>query len=126
MNYNLPLSDSIALLFAGALGALAKDCVIDNTLELPFIHGKKLYLGFIGATLVGAFIGYVVDGSMLTAAMGGYTGSSILKSLLIDGRDIKSSHLTVFTGSGLKADRPNDGKTLNGSDVLTDTDEGDV
>jgi hypothetical protein len=86
---HLPIRDSLDLLLAGALGALAKDCIVDNTLELPFVHDKKMYLGFIGGALVGAFIGYVVDGSFFTALMGGYTGSAILKSLLVNGSSIK-------------------------------------
>jgi len=86
---HLPIGESLDLLLAGALGALAKDCIIDNTLELPFIHDKKMYLGFIGGALVGAFIGYVVDGSFFTALMGGYTGSAVLKSLLVNGSNIK-------------------------------------
>lgn len=81
----LVMTDALPLFICGAVGALAKDCVVDNTLELPFIHDKKLYLGFIGAAIVGAFVGYVVDGSLFTAAMAGYTGKSILENLLLKG-----------------------------------------
>lgn len=77
------LSDVIKVVSGGAIGALAKDCIVDNALELPFKKDGKLYLGFIGAVIVGAFIGYMVDGSFITAAMGGYTGKSVLEHLLI-------------------------------------------
>ena len=79
----LILSEGIRVAIGGAIGALAKDMVIDNSLELPFKKDGKLYLGFIGATIVGAFIGYVVDGSFLTAMLGGYTGKSVLEQLLV-------------------------------------------
>ncbi len=78
----LMLSEGIKVAIGGGIGALAKDCLIDNALELPFKKDGKLYLGFIGAALVGAFIGYVVDGSLITAMLGGYSGRGVLEALL--------------------------------------------
>lgn len=86
---HLPIGESLEILLGGAFGALAKDCIEDNTLELPFVQGKKLYLGFIGAAIVGSFIGYVVDQSFFTALMGGYMGKSVLENLLLKGKEIK-------------------------------------
>ena len=70
------------LAIAGAAGALLKDILEDGGLQLPFIKEGKLMLGFIGALLVGAAAGYCIDGSIITAAMGGYAGKSIIESLL--------------------------------------------
>ena len=78
----LPLNETLFLLVAGAFGALAKDCLKDNTLKLPFVKDKELNLGFIGAALIGSFVGYLVDGSGITAFMGGYTGKSLLEGLI--------------------------------------------
>ena len=82
----LPLNETLFLLVAGAFGALAKDCLKDNTLKLPFVKDKELNLGFIGAVIIGASVGYLVDGSGLTAFMGGYTGKSLLEGLVVEGR----------------------------------------
>ena len=78
----LTLAEGITVALGGMAGALAKDCLVDNALELPFKKEGKLYLGFIGAAVVGAFIGYVIDGSLVTAMMAGYTGKGVLEQLL--------------------------------------------
>lgn len=93
----LTLSEGLIVASGGLIGALAKDCLQDNTLELPFVQGKRLYLGFIGAALIGAFLGYVVDGSFLTALMAGYTGKSVLESLLLNGTEIKKARKEAVT-----------------------------
>ncbi len=85
MAHLLVLSEGIQVALGGAIGALAKDCLVDNALELPFRRDGKLFLGFIGAAIVGAFIGYVVDGSFLTAMLGGYSGKSVVEQLLTNG-----------------------------------------
>ena len=72
----------ILLFLAGAFGSLVKDLVIDGKLTLPKIIDGDLILGFIGGMIVGAFVGYVVDGSMLTAMMGGFVGISVIENLL--------------------------------------------
>jgi len=78
----LTLAEGITVALGGMLGAFMKDCLVDNALELPFKKDGKLYLGFIGAAVVGAFIGYVIDGSLVTAMMAGYTGKGVLEQLL--------------------------------------------
>ncbi len=74
--------DNIILLIAGGLGALAKDCVQDNKIQLPFLKDGYFDLGFIGAMFVGAFVGFVVDHDPLSAALGGYVGISLLDNVL--------------------------------------------
>ncbi len=65
----------------GALGAFVKDLVIDGCIAMPELKEKNLYLGFLGGAIIGGFVGFAVDGSFLTAAMGGYTGSSLITKL---------------------------------------------
>lgn len=74
--------NDIIILAAGAFGALVKDLVQDGTLTLPKKENGAIALGFIGGMIVGAFVGYVVDGQPLTAALGGYAGSSLLTNLV--------------------------------------------
>ena len=70
------------LLGAGGLGALAKDLVQDNKIMLPKIKDGVFDLGFIGGILIGAFVGYAVDHSPLTALLSGYVGISVLDNIL--------------------------------------------
>lgn len=70
------------LILGGALGAIAKDIVQDGRLKLPSIKDDDLVLGFIGGALVGAFVGYAVDHSVLTATLSGYVGTSTIQHLL--------------------------------------------
>ena len=81
------LVETVGLLLAGSFGSLAKDCLDDGKLKLPHVEGDALVLGFIGSAVVGAFVGYVIDGSLMTAAMAGYTGSSIVKGLVLSSRN---------------------------------------
>ena len=67
---------------AGAIGSLAKDIINDNKLTLPKINNGELCLGFIGGIILGGITGYYVDGSIITAAMAGYTGSSLIPNLI--------------------------------------------
>jgi len=67
---------------AGAAGALVKDILVDNTLELPKRVDGKIALGFIGGMLVGGFTGWAVDQSILMAALAGFSGTSVLENLL--------------------------------------------
>jgi len=74
--------EDLIIILAGAAGALVKDIVQDGCLVLPEKKDGKIVLGFIGGLLIGAFVGYVVDGQPLTAAMAGFTGSSLLAKLV--------------------------------------------
>jgi len=69
-------------LLAGALGSLIKDILADGSIQLPKVVDGKVVLGFIGGMLVGAFVGVIVDGSFLTALMGGFVGISVISNLI--------------------------------------------
>lgn len=73
---------AIYLFGAGALGALVKDIVQDGKIELPKKVNSALFLGSLGGMLVGGFVGWVIDGSLITAALAGYTGESIIEKLV--------------------------------------------
>jgi hypothetical protein len=74
--------ETVGLLLSGAFGAIAKDCFVDGEIVLPHVVGDRLVVGFLGGALVGAFVGYVVDGSFVSAALAGFTGASVITSLV--------------------------------------------
>ena len=75
--------ESIILLFvAGAGGALIKEILEDNCIKMPSLKNGILNLGFIGGIVIGAFAGYAIDGSYLTAAMGGFSGTAVIQALV--------------------------------------------
>lgn len=79
------MNQIIGFLIFGGLGALAKDVVQDNKIQLPRYENGYLVLGFIGGMLVGAFVGYAIDQSYLMALLSGYVGTSAIKHLLPSG-----------------------------------------
>lgn len=75
-------TESFLLTFlAGALGAIAKDIIQDNEIQLPKKVDGRLALGFLGGMITGGLAGYLIDGSFVTAFMGGYTGASVIAGL---------------------------------------------
>ena len=77
------MPDTFLYLFgAGLLGALIKDITQDNVLTLPKITEGKIILGSLGGAIVGGFVGYLVDHSVITAFMSGYAGTAMLTSLI--------------------------------------------
>ena len=72
----------VVLLMAGAFGALARDIVKDNKLTLPKLQDGDLVLGCLGGMIVGSFVGYAIDGSLVTATLAGYAGTSAIQNLL--------------------------------------------
>ncbi len=72
----------LAIFAAGAFGALLSDIIQDNCIVMPEFKSGKLYLGFFGGLLVGGCAGYLIDGSLITAFMGGFTGKSIVVALI--------------------------------------------
>jgi hypothetical protein len=75
--------ENILLLFlAGAGGALLKEILADNCLTLPSLKDGVLNLGFLGGIVIGAFAGYAIDGSYVTAAMGGFSGTAVIQALV--------------------------------------------
>ena len=78
------MPDTFLYLFgAGLLGALIKDITHDNTLTLPKINKGEVILGSLGGAIVGGFVGFLVDHSVVTAFMSGYAGTSILTTLML-------------------------------------------
>lgn len=78
----------ILLFIFGALGALIRLLSRQGgKLELPYLRNGQLYLGFLGSLIIGAGVGFVVDGSLITAFLAGYTGSSLLSKLVFNGQD---------------------------------------
>ena len=71
-----------ALLLSGGAGALTKEILGENSLQLPKLFNGKIFLGFIGSIFVGAAVGLIVDHSPLTAFFAGYTGFSAAGALL--------------------------------------------
>lgn len=67
---------------AGVAGAFVADILKDNSLELPKKIDGKIILGSIGGLIIGGCAGLAIDGSPLTAFMGGYMGKEIITSLL--------------------------------------------
>jgi len=70
---------------AGALGALAKDLLVDNEVELPKKLNGKLFLGSLGGMLTGALAGLLADTSFETAFLAGFGGTAFFESLLSRG-----------------------------------------
>jgi len=72
----------ISCFLAGALGALVKDILIDGAIVLPEKVDKKLKLGFLGGMIIGGFVGWAVDQSLITAAFAGFSGRQMIEKLL--------------------------------------------
>jgi uncharacterized membrane protein len=84
MDFNLILSQYVVIFLAGAVGAFLADILKDNCIELPKNIGGRFFLGSFGGLIVGGAAGLIIDGSMLTAFMGGFVGKEII-TRLIDG-----------------------------------------
>lgn len=79
---NLIIIEYVVIFLAGLCGAFTSDILKDNCLELPKKIGGKFYLGSIGGLIIGGFAGLAIDGSMLTAFMGGFVGKNIILNLV--------------------------------------------
>jgi hypothetical protein len=74
-------NEILMVIAGGCVGALLKEILVDNCLQLPSIVKGKLDLGFLGSIIIGAFVGYAIDGNFITACFSGYTGFSIIENL---------------------------------------------
>lgn len=70
------------VLFGGGFGAFIKEVVGDNCLQMPKFENNKLNLGFLGSVIVGAFVGFVIDGGFITSAMAGFVGFAMIENIL--------------------------------------------
>lgn len=100
------INELIQVTLAGMIGALVKDTLKDGCLQLPSVKDGKLFLGFLGGAFIGAFIGACVDGNVITAALAGYTGSSVLTKLLLSNPLV--SRALDKPKSGVKVDKDYD------------------
>ena len=79
---NQPLIIEYCVIFlAGLVGAFISDILKDNCIELPKKLDGKFYLGSFGGLIIGGIAGLVIDGSLITAFMGGFVGKSIIENL---------------------------------------------
>jgi hypothetical protein len=70
------------LFFCGSFGAIIKDVLKDGYLAIPHLVQKRLYLGFFAGALVGGVVGVIVDHSYITAFLAGYTGFSVIETIM--------------------------------------------
>lgn len=89
--------EAITVFIGGIIGAFLKDILSDGCIELPYFTEKKLNLGFIGGWLIGGFAGFFIDGSFVTAAMAGYTGSSIIQNIMAQSTTPNPVQTTTYT-----------------------------
>ena len=82
INCEMIETEIMLVIAGGAVGALLKEILGDNCLQLPSLAQGKLNLGFLGSIIVGAFAGYAIDGGFITAAMAGFSGFSIIQKLI--------------------------------------------
>ena len=86
----------IIIFVAGALGALTKDIIKDNSLKMPKKINGELSLGFLGGIIIGGIVGYLMDGNPTTAFLAGYSGTAVLENLLVKKNSQKNSdHETI-------------------------------
>lgn len=69
---------NIIIFFAGMSGAFTSDIFKDNCIELPKKMGKKIFLGWLGGMIIGGAAGLLIDGSFITAFMGGFMGKEVI------------------------------------------------
>lgn len=72
----------LSIFLAGACGALVEEILKDNCIVFPKIISGKLLLGTFGGLLVGGIAGMIIDGSMVTAFMGGFMGKAVIMRLM--------------------------------------------
>jgi hypothetical protein len=89
-----PTTEIILLFVAGAFGAFIKDILQDGCIELPKKIDSKFSLGFLSSMAIGAFAGYFIDGSFLTAFMGGMSGSLVLTNLTAEKKIVGNDEVT--------------------------------
>jgi hypothetical protein len=81
MNHLDLIIELLPIFLAGLTGAFVADLLKDNCIELPKKIGGKFFLGSLGGLIIGGFAGMAIDGSLLTAFMGGYMGKEIILNL---------------------------------------------
>jgi len=96
MNFSA-INEFIPLLFlAGMAGGLIADIVQDNCINLPTKLGHVLNLGSLGGLLIGGIAGVIIDGSYLTAFMGGFMGKEIIVRLVANVEHMRRLEVAGF------------------------------
>jgi len=72
---------SAVIFLAGMSGAFIADILKDNCIEMPKKIGGKIFLGWIGGMIIGGAAGLLIDGSFITAFMGGFMGKEVIGRL---------------------------------------------
>lgn len=76
------MTETISILFlAGMIGAVAKDILDDNSLQLPSFKDGKFFLGCLGGAIIGGIAGVLVDNNPMVAFTAGYTGVGVAGAL---------------------------------------------
>lgn len=70
------------IFLSGVAGGFVADVLKDNTIELPKKCDGKIVLGYLGGLIIGGAAGLAIDGSPLTAFMGGFMGKEMITSLI--------------------------------------------
>lgn len=72
----------IIFFICGALGALTKDVLKDNSLVLPRKQNGMIVLGFIGGTIIGGAAGIIIDENPINAFTAGFAGTAVIENLV--------------------------------------------
>ena len=88
-NITPTLFECVIFFASGLIGAMASDILKDNHLELPKIEDGKIFLGCLGGFFIGGLAGLMIDGSPVTAFLGGFTGKEIILNLAKKMKPIK-------------------------------------
>ena len=83
MNLETFLTDYCLIFLAGVAGAFIADIIKDNCVIFPKKSGDLLNLGIFGALLIGGIAGLLIDGSPVTAFMGGFMGREFIKRFAV-------------------------------------------
>lgn len=73
----------LGLALAGGIGAIVKDVVKDNKIQMPKYKDGSVVLGCLGGIIIGMCVGYLVDQNPTTAFFSGYAGTQMLESLVL-------------------------------------------
>ena len=83
MILNYFLTEYCVIFLAGVAGAFIADIIKDNCIVFPKKSGDILNLGILGALLIGGIAGLLIDGSPITAFMGGFMGREFIKRFAV-------------------------------------------
>lgn len=80
------------------IGALVADLIKDNCIILPKKIGDVINFGSLGAFVIGGLAGIIIDGSLITAFMGGFMGKEVITALISKNSIIKNDDSDLSGG----------------------------